>query len=178
MVEIRAPRPDGPGVGMHGKIRAGSTPGPMSQQPESPAPPPWVGWIQMGLSTMLAVLFLVVLTRSLEQGRALRQLQMRLETLESSRNLEKAADQNSQLRILTQRLQALETQVGERIERSESERLRLQQLLSDLRSRMTPARALSEEDADSSPAPRPKPVAGSTAPMPQPSPAAALPPGP
>gem|GEM_PF-2555804 len=167
----------------------------MSQQPESPAPPPWVGWIQMGLSAMLAVLFLVVLTRSLEQGRALRQLQMRLETLESNRNLEKAADQNSQLRVLTQRLQALETlesnrnlekaadqnsqlrvltqrlqaletQVGERIERSESERLRLQQLLSDLRSRMTPARALSEEDADSSPAPRPRPVAGSIAPMP------------
>lgn len=150
----------------------------MSLPPESPAPPPWVSWIQMGLSAMLAVLFLVVLSRSLEQGRALRQLQIRLETLESSRNLEKAADQNSQLRILTQRLQALETHVGERMERSESERLRLQQLLSDLRSRMTPARALPEEDTDSSPAPRPRPVTGSSAPMPQPSPSAASPIGP
>jgi len=106
----------------------------MPLPPQSPAPP-WVGWFQLGLSSMLAVLFLVVLAWSREQGRDLRQLRMRVETLENSRSLEKAADQNGQLRTLTQRLEDLEARSTERLERSEAERMRLQQRLVEQRER-------------------------------------------
>jgi len=119
----------------------------MPLPPESPAPPPWVGWFQLGLSSMLAVLYLVVLAWSREQGRDLRQLRIRVETLENSRSLDKAADQNGQLRTLTQRLEALETQVAERSEQAENERMRLQQLLSDLRGRTPAAVPSSQEEA-------------------------------
>ncbi len=107
----------------------------MPLPPESPAAPPWLGWFQLGLSSMLAVLFLVMLAWSREQGRDLRQLRMRVETLESSRSLEKAADQNGQLRTLTQRFEQLEVRATEQLERSEAERLRLQQLLVEIRER-------------------------------------------
>lgn len=107
----------------------------MPQPPESQAAPPWLGWFQWGLSSMLAVLFLVMLAWSREQGRDLRQLRMRVETLESSSSLEKAADQNGQLRTLTQRFEQLEARATEQLERSEAERLRLQQLLVEMRER-------------------------------------------
>ena len=105
----------------------------MSLPPDSPTPPPWLGWFQLGLSSMLAVLFLVVLAWSREQGQELRQLRLRLEALENSRTLEKAADQNGQLRTLTQRLEQLEARTTEGQERSETERMRLQQVLGELR---------------------------------------------
>ena len=108
----------------------------MPQPPESPAAPPWLGWFQLGLSSMLAVLFLVMLAWSREQGRDLRQLRLRLETLESSSSLEKAADQNGQLRTLTQRFEQLEARATEQLEQSEAERLRLQQLLLEMRERV------------------------------------------
>ena len=126
----------------------------MPRSPQSP-PKPWLAWIQLGLSTMLAVLFVVLLARSREQSLEIQQLQGRIQTLENSRNLEQAADQNSQLRVLSQRLQDLETQVGDRIERSESERLRLQQLLSDLRGRQTGAGAAPQQDNEPPAPPRP-----------------------
>jgi len=138
---------------------------------ESPQPNPWLAWLQLGLSTMLAVLFLVILARSRDQNLELRQLKIRIATLESSRTLEKAADQNSQLRILTQRLQDLETQVGERIERSENERMRVQQLLSDLRGRMPAAASAPQEDATDPAMPRPRETsAGILAPVLRPAP--------
>jgi hypothetical protein len=125
----------------------------MPLPPESPAPP-WVGWFQLSLSSMLAVLFLVVLAWSREQGQDLRQLRMRLETLENSRSLEKAADQNGQLRTLTQRLEQLETRATEGQERSEAERLRLQQLLMELRQRTgSPGQQPREVGAASDPRP-------------------------
>jgi hypothetical protein len=107
----------------------------MPLPPESPAAPPWLGWFQLGLSSMLAVLFLVMLAWSREQGRDLRQLRLRVETLESSSSLEKAADQNGQLRTLTQRFEQLEARATEQLEQSEAERLRLQQLLLEMRER-------------------------------------------
>jgi RecB family exonuclease len=105
----------------------------MPLPPDSPTPPPWLGWFQLGLSSMLAVLFSVVLAWSREQGQELRQLRLRLGALENSRTLEKAADQSGQLRTLTQRLEQLESRTTEGQERSESERMRLQQVLGELR---------------------------------------------
>ena len=105
----------------------------MPMPPDSPTPPPWLVWFQLGLSSMLAVLFSVVLAWSREQGQELRQLRLRLEALENSRTLEKAADQSGQLRTLTQRLEQLESRTTEGQERSESERMRLQQVLGELR---------------------------------------------
>lgn len=145
----------------------------MPRSPQSP-PKPWLAWIQLGLSTMLAVLFVVLLARSREQSLEIQQLQGRIQTLENSRNLEQAADQNSQLRVLSQRLQDLETQVGDRIERSESERLRLQQLLSDLRGRQTGAGAAPQQDNEPPAPPRPSRAAATPlAPVLRPAPSAA-----
>lgn len=144
----------------------------MPRPMDSPPPNPWLAWIQLALSTMLAVLFVMILARSRDQNLELRQLQTRIATLESSRTLEKAADQNSQLQILTKRLQALETQVGEGIERSENERMRLQQLLNDLRGRMPSAPTAPQEDAAEAVMPRHREAAtGFLAPILRPAPA-------
>lgn len=145
----------------------------MPLSPESPAAPPWLGWFQLGLSSMLLVLFLVMLAWSRDQGRDLRQLRLRVETLESSRSLEKAADQSAQLRTLTQRFEELEARASERLEKSESERMRLQQLVSDLRGRVVPAAPSSEDPADRLPSPRQSRTApDSMAPVLRPSPSA------
>lgn len=126
----------------------------MAQPPEFQAAPPWLGWFQLGLSSMLAVLFLVMLAWSREQGRDLRQLRLRVETLESSSSLEKAADQNGQLRTLTQRFEQLEARATEQLERSEAERLRLQQLLVEMRER---AGSSSQQPREADPARDPQP---------------------
>ncbi|MCX5957323.1 MAG: hypothetical protein NTW51_13205 [Cyanobacteria bacterium] len=146
----------------------------MPQPPESPAAPPWLGWFQLGLSSMLAVLFLVMLAWSREQGRDLRQLRMRVETLESSSSLEKAADQNGQLRTLTQRFEQLEARATEQLERSEAERLRLQQLLVEMRER---AGSSGQEPRAAGPGrdPQPNPVTSSGAPVLRPTPPPPIP---
>ena len=142
----------------------------MPLPPRSPAPL-WVGWFQLGLSSMLAVLFLVVLAWSREQGRDLRQLRMRVETLENSRSLEKAADQNGQLRTLTQRLEELEARSSERLERSEAERVRLQQLLVEQRDRAgSPGPMPRDGGAASDPRPTRAPTPGATLLRPTPPP--------
>jgi len=143
----------------------------MPLPPESPAAPPWLGWFQLGLSSMLAVLFLVMLAWSREQGRDLRQLRMRVETLESSSSLEKAADQNGQLRTLTQRFEELEARATEQLERSEAERMRLQQLLVELRDRPgSPGQQLREARAGGDPQPTRLPTPGATVLRPTPPP--------
>jgi len=130
---------------------------------ESHPASPWLGWFQLGLSSMLAVLFLVMLAWSREQGRDLRQLRMRVETLESSSSLEKAADQNGQLRTLTQRFEELEARATERLERSEAERTRLQQLLVEIRERGgLPGQQSRETGAPADPQPTRLPSSGST----------------
>ena len=142
----------------------------MPLPPESPAAPPWLGWFQLGLSSMLAVLFLVMLAWSRDQGRDLRQLRMRVETLESSSSLEKAADQNGQLRTLTQRFEDLEARATQQLERSEAERVRLQQLLVEMRERAGSSGQQPRGAADGDPQPTRLPTPGATVLRPTPPP--------
>ena len=143
----------------------------MPLPPESPAAPPWLGWFQLGLSSMLAVLFLVMLAWSREQGRDLRQLRMRVDTLESSSSLEKAADQNGQLRTLTQRFEDLESRATQQLERSEAERVRLQQLLVEMRERAgSSGQQPRGAAADGDPQPTRLPTPGATVLRPTPPP--------
>lgn len=143
----------------------------MPLPPESPTAPPWLSWFQLGLSSMLAVLFLVMLAWSREQGRDLRQLRLRVETLESSSSLEKAADQNGQLRTLTQRFEQLEARATEQLERSEAERVRLQQLLVEMRERAgTPGQLPREAGPARDPQPNPVKTPGATVLRPPPPP--------
>ena len=125
--------------------------------PNRPDPTPditWLSLLQLGVTSTLAVLFVVLLARSREQGVEMRQLQTRLQALESNQSLEKAADQSGQLRILSQRLQHLETGQAEAQERSDAERTRLQKLLLEWRSQTrTPATPGTEEAAEALPAP-------------------------
>lgn len=107
----------------------------MPPQRRARQPLPWPALIQIGLSTMLLVLFAVVIGRSREQQQELVRLQQRLQSLERARTLEQAASEEGQVRAFADRLQALEAQMAERQQRSEAERLRLQRLITELGSR-------------------------------------------
>jgi hypothetical protein len=79
------------------------------RRPQTPAgPPAWSGWLQIGLSTMLAVLFLVMLAKTREQNQLLRQLEQRVQGLENSRALDRTSVLEEQQRAMLQRLQPLE----------------------------------------------------------------------
>ncbi len=76
-----------------------------------PAPagmPAWLPWLQLAISTTLAVLFVVVLARSREQSRQLGVLQQRVQGLETSRALDRTGLLEQQLRSTVERLQSLE----------------------------------------------------------------------
>jgi TolA-binding protein len=87
-----APKPQG----------SGSVPGSLPQLPE------WVAWLQLGLTVLLAVLFLATLAKARQQGARIQELQARLEGLENSRALEQTTGLEEQLRATVERLQAVE----------------------------------------------------------------------
>lgn len=99
-----------------------------------PGPPAWTGWLQIGLSTMLAVLFLVMVARTREQNRLLQQLEQRVQGLENSRALERTSVLEEQQRAMLSRLQSLEAS-GRRLEALEEQQEQWRQALSELRSR-------------------------------------------
>jgi hypothetical protein len=72
--------------------------------------PGWLPWLQLSLSTMLVVLFLVLLGQSREQNRSLQRLQQRVQGLENSRALDRTTALEGQLRAMLVRLQSLERQ--------------------------------------------------------------------
>lgn len=106
---------------------------PASYSPGPPPPPSWLGWAQVSLSTMLLVLFLVVLGRSHGQVQQLRQLQSRITALESQRNAERAATQDTQLHSFARRLEALEQRQEQHVRALEADRRTIEQALSSLR---------------------------------------------
>ena len=71
-------------------------------------PPLW--WLPLGLSTMLLVLFAVVVNRQQAQAERIGALLSRVQTLEHSRALERTAVLEQQLRSMLVRLQDLEKQ--------------------------------------------------------------------
>jgi hypothetical protein len=80
--------------------RAGS--GSMPQLPE------WVAWLQLGLTALLAVLFLAMLAKARQQGSRIQELQDRVQGLENTRALERTTGLEEQLRTTVERLQQVE----------------------------------------------------------------------
>lgn len=73
-----------------------------------PVLPEWTIWIQVGLTALLAVLFLVILDRGRQQGAKIQLLEQRLQGLENSRALDRTTALEQQLRSTVERLQRLE----------------------------------------------------------------------
>ncbi len=70
--------------------------------------PQWLPWVQLSISTMLVVLFLVVLAKVREQATSIGELEQKLSTIENSRSQDRTTAMEQQLESMIQRLQALE----------------------------------------------------------------------
>ncbi len=99
-----------------------------------PGPPSWIGWLQIGLSTMLGVLFLVMLAKTREQNQMLQRLEQRVQGLENSRALDRTSVLEEQQRAMVQRLQSLEGEAG-RLEAIEQQQEQWRQAFADLQGR-------------------------------------------
>lgn len=99
------------------------------------APPAWQGWLQVGLLSMLAVLFLVLFIRSREQHLEMQRLRQRVRVLEASASVDRNAAQSEQLRVMRERVQTVEEILARRLAASERERQRLEQKLLALHTR-------------------------------------------
>jgi len=102
--------------------------------------PDWLSWIQLGLTTMLVVLFLVLMARGRDQRGELRALEARLEGLENSRALEREPILEKQMQSIIQRLEQLEGEGG-RLEALGQQQNQLQQEILELRSLIRGARS-------------------------------------
>jgi hypothetical protein len=110
--------------------------------------------LQIGLSSMLAVLFLVMVTKTREQNLLLRRLEQRVQGLENSRSLDRTSVLEEQQRAMVERLQKLETGTT-RLEAIEQQQEQWRQGLSDLQER---AVRRPEPLQDLLPAPPPRPL--------------------
>jgi hypothetical protein len=127
-----------------------------STPPPTPGPPLWTGWLQIGLSSMLAVLFLVILAKTREQSQLLMRLEQRLQGLENSRALDRTSVLEEQQRAMVGRLQTLEAG-AQRLEALEQQQDQWRSALADLQGR---AVRRPQRDPDLFPSP-PMPSAGS-----------------
>jgi TolA-binding protein len=73
-----------------------------------PQLPEWVAWLQLGLTALLAVLFLAMLAKARQQGSRIQELQDRVQGLENTRALERTTGLEEQLRTTVERLQEVE----------------------------------------------------------------------
>jgi TolA-binding protein len=73
-----------------------------------PQLPEWVTWLQLGLTALLAVLFLAMLAKARQQGSRIQELQDRVQGLENTRALERTTGLEEQLRTTVERLQEVE----------------------------------------------------------------------
>ncbi len=126
-----------------------------------PGTPPWLSWLQVGLTTMLAVLLAVSLVRSREQSIETQRLRQRIRLLEANRSFDRSAAQDEQIQSVIGRVQTLEEVVSRRLQASERERQRLEQQLLELHTNPRPGR-LSPGIAPQVPLPAP-----SASPQPQ-----------
>jgi hypothetical protein len=121
-----------------------------------PGAPPWLSWLQVGLTSMLAVLLAVSLVRSREQSIETQRLRQRIRVLESSRSFDRSAAQDEQIQAVIGRVQTLEEVVSRRLQASERERQRLEQQLLELHTNPRPGR-LTPGIAPQGPMPTPTP---------------------
>jgi len=99
--------------------------------------PDWLPWLQIGVSSLLAVLFVVLLIKSRDQNQRLQQLEMRLQGVESSRSLDRTAALEQQLRTLAERLRGMEGQ-REELESTRRERDEMRAELEQIRQATPP----------------------------------------
>jgi TolA-binding protein len=149
--------------------------GPGANSGSLPQPPDWVAWLQVGLSALLAVLFLVMLSKARQQGSRIQELQDRVEGLENTRALERTTGLEEQLRTTVERLQEVERSAARiNVLSADNETLRseLNQLRRSASQRTRPDPAPNSQGAPVPPAtPEPPPQAGTaTAPMAPPTP--------
>lgn len=130
-----------------------------------PGPPSWIGWLQIGLSTMLGVLFLVMLAKTREQSQMLQRLEQRVQGLENSRALDRTSVLEEQQRAMVERLQSLEGEAG-RLEAIEQQQEQWRQAFAELQGRAV--RRLEPYRPPYSSSPRPSPSSGGRSASPQP----------
>ncbi|MFZ0408796.1 MAG: hypothetical protein WAM11_11910 [Cyanobium sp.] len=70
--------------------------------------PLWLAWLQLGISTMLVVLFLVILGKVREQATTVSELEQKLRTIENARSQDRTTAMEQQLEAMIQRLQSVE----------------------------------------------------------------------
>jgi hypothetical protein len=97
-----------------------------------PVLPEWAIWIQVGLTALLAVLFLVILDKGRQQSAKIQLMEQRLQGLENSRALDRTTALEQQLRSTVERLQRLERN-NSRIDSLTAESKDLQKQLFQLR---------------------------------------------
>jgi hypothetical protein len=97
-----------------------------------PVLPEWTIWIQVGLTALLAVLFLVILDKGRQQSAKIQLLEQRLQGLENSRALDRTTALEQQLRSTVERLQRVERNTS-RIDSLTAEGKDLQKQLFQLR---------------------------------------------
>jgi len=98
--------------------------------------PAWLVWLQLGLSTTLAVLFVVMLVKTRQQSVSIQQLQDKIAGIENSRALDRTTAIEDQLRTTAERLQALE-RMGAQISGLAAENSRLRQALQGVEGQVT-----------------------------------------
>lgn len=101
-------------------------------------PPTWVNWLGAGITSMLAVLFLVLVQQVRSQNDQIQTLKQRVEGLENARALERTSALESQVQTSASRLQALERLRGD-VQRLTAQQLRLQAAIEQLRGDSAPA---------------------------------------
>ena len=124
-----------------------------------PVLPEWTIWIQVGLTALLAVLFLVILDKGRQQSAKIQLLEQRLQGLENSRALDRTTALEQQLRSAVERLQRLERN-NSRIDSLTAESKDLQKQLFQLRTEALKQNSSNPERAPLQPLPPLKPIPG------------------
>lgn len=101
-------------------------------------PPTWVNWLGAGITSMLAVLFLVLVQQVRGQNDQIQTLKQRVEGLENARALERTSALEGQVQTSASRLQALESLRGD-VQRLAAQQQRLQASIDQLRGSSAPA---------------------------------------
>ena len=124
-----------------------------------PVLPEWTIWIQVGLTALLAVLFLVILDKGRQQSIKIQLLEQRLQGLENSRALDRTTALEQQLRSTVERLQRVERNTS-RIDSLTAESKDLQKQLFQLRTEALKQNSSNPERAPLQPLPPLKPIPG------------------
>lgn len=110
------------------------------------AMPAWLFWLQLGLTTTLAVLFVVMLVKTRQQSVNIRDLQDKVAGIENRSALDRTTAIEDQLRSTSERLQALE-RMGAQMAGLSADNARLRQELRGLEGSLSkPGAGMSPDD--------------------------------